>query len=76
MFSSPGSDYKPFKKVSNVNLNTVDKNGWTVIHHAVCPLSFGTFDNDELVFILGKAGAKLNVKNKKGETPLDLAVKN
>ncbi|XP_046544640.1 poly [ADP-ribose] polymerase tankyrase-like [Haliotis rubra] len=68
--------YKPFKNLSKVNLNTVDKNGWTVIHHAVCPLGHGTFDNDEIVFILAKAGTKLNVKNKDEDSPLDLALKN
>ncbi|XP_071119721.1 poly [ADP-ribose] polymerase tankyrase-like isoform X1 [Haliotis cracherodii] len=69
-------EYKPYKKVSKVNLNAVDMNGWTVMHHAVCPLSHGTFDNDEIVFILAKAGAKLNGRNKNGHTPLDLAINN
>ncbi|XP_067678954.1 poly [ADP-ribose] polymerase tankyrase-like isoform X2 [Haliotis asinina] len=68
--------YKPFKNLSRVNLNAADKNGWTVMHHAACPLAYGTFDNDEIVFILAKAGATLNVKNKDGDTPLDLALRN
>lgn len=52
-----------------------DKNGWTAVHHAVCSLDHATFDNAEIVYLLGKAGAPLEAKNKAGETPMQLAQK-
>ena len=64
------------KKTSSVNLNATDSHGWTALHYAAAPLELGTFDNDELVFVLGKAGAKLDIRNSAGETPLDLALAN
>ena len=75
MFFSP-SVYVPVKKTSSVNLNATDNRGWTALHYAAAPLELGTFDNDELVFVLGKAGAKLDIRNSAGETPLDLALAN
>ena len=64
------------KKTSSVNLDATDRRGWTALHYVACPLEDGTYDNDELVFVLGKAGAKLNVRSFDGETPLDLALAN
>lgn len=58
-----------------MNLNAQDKSGWTALHHCVRPLSLGTFDNAEIVWTLAKAGANLNMKDKDGLTPLDMALK-
>ena len=41
----------------------------------MCPLDAATFDNTEIVFLLCKAGAPLEAKNKAAETPADLARK-
>ena len=68
--------YFPVKKTSSVNLNATDRRGWTALHYVAVPLEMGTLDNDELVFVLGKAGAKLDVRNSDGKTPLDLALTN
>ena len=68
--------YFPVKKTSSVNLNATDGRGWTALHYAAAPLELGAFDNDELVFVLGKAGAKLDIRNADGKTPLDLALAN
>lgn len=63
-------------KTSSVNLNAVDKRGWTALHYAACSLSLGTYDNDEIVYVLVKAGAKTNIPDKDSQTPLDLALNN
>ncbi|CAL1535690.1 unnamed protein product [Lymnaea stagnalis] len=62
-------------KTSQVDLALSDKNGWSAVHHAVCSLEHATFDNAEIVYLLGKAGAPLEAKNKAGQTPMDLAQK-
>ena len=62
-------------KTSSIDLSKVDSQGWTALHHAVCPLADATFDNAEIVFLLCKSGAPLEVKNRAGETPADLAKK-
>ncbi|XP_076462850.1 uncharacterized protein LOC143295161 [Babylonia areolata] len=69
-------EFKAVRKTSAVNLNATDRKGWTALHYAACPLSTGTFDNEEVVFVLGKAGAKLDVRNAARQTPLDLALAN
>ncbi|XP_012945468.1 poly [ADP-ribose] polymerase tankyrase [Aplysia californica] len=66
-------EYKSIEKTSPVDLSVSDKNGWTATHHAVCSLEQATFDNAEIVFLLGKAGAPLEAKNNAGETAMDLA---
>ncbi|GFO49166.1 poly [ADP-ribose] polymerase [Plakobranchus ocellatus] len=67
--------FMDISKTSSVDLAKTDPEGWTALHHAVCPLAAATFDNAEIVFLLCKAGASLDVKNKAGETPADLARK-
>lgn len=69
------SKFKTFPKKSKVNVNASDREGWTVMHHIVCPLEYGTFDNIELAKILANAGAPLNRPNNAGETPLEMAVR-
>ncbi|XP_059138557.1 poly [ADP-ribose] polymerase tankyrase-like isoform X2 [Physella acuta] len=68
-------EFTSIQKTSPVDLVVSDKNGWTAVHHAVCSLDHATFDNAEIVYLLGKAGAPLEAKNKAGETPMQLAQK-
>ncbi|KAI8784708.1 poly [ADP-ribose] polymerase tankyrase [Biomphalaria glabrata] len=68
-------EFISIEKTSAVDLSIVDKNGWTAVHHAVCSLEYGTFDNAEIVYLLGKAGASLEAKNKSDQTPMELAQK-
>lgn len=68
-------DFETVEKTSAVDLKAVDENGWTVIHHLVSPLEFGTYDDEEILYILAKAGAPLETANKQGETPLKLALR-
>lgn len=67
-------EYPVVEKTSDVNLNAADSQGWTVIHHLVSPLEYGTFDNEELLYILFRAGASLNEKDAAGLTPLNRAL--
>lgn len=62
------------EKTSPVDLDATDSQGWTAIHHAVCPLEYGTYDNAEMVFVLIKAGASLNRKDHTGLPPLEYAL--
>lgn len=32
----------------------VDKKGWTPLHYAVCPIEYGSYENEELLDILCK----------------------
>ncbi|XP_041358942.1 poly [ADP-ribose] polymerase tankyrase-like [Gigantopelta aegis] len=68
-------EMKTVQKTSSVNVNLCDMNGWTVLHHIACPLNNGSFDNDEMVFVLHKVGLRLNTRNKDGNTALDLALR-
>lgn len=63
------------EKTSQVNLEAKDKNSWTVIHHLVSPMDYGTYDNEEIFYVLSKVGAPLKVENSKGETPLKMALR-
>ncbi|XP_074658150.1 poly [ADP-ribose] polymerase tankyrase-like [Tubulanus polymorphus] len=67
-------NFEPFTKKSKVDLNVQDKQGWTVIHHLVCPLDDGTYDNVELLKLLVENGAVMNTKDRNGLTPLDYAL--
>ncbi|CAF0707847.1 unnamed protein product [Brachionus calyciflorus] len=51
----------------NANLNAQDSKGNTALHYCVA------FNNATVMDILLKKGASLNVVNKKGQTPIDLA---
>ena len=57
-----------------MKLEAVDSQGWTVIHHLVSPLEYGTYDNQELLYVLHKAGASINEKDTAGMTPLNRAL--
>ncbi|KAL4238217.1 hypothetical protein ACF0H5_002929 [Mactra antiquata] len=68
-------DFETVEKTSSVDLSATDKAGWSVIHHVVSPLEYGTFDNEEILYVLAKAGAPLTTENKEGLTPLKMALK-
>ena len=65
-----------FKKKSDICLDVVDQRGWTVTHHVVCPLDYGSFDNVHMLKLLCDAGAPQDNKDRTGATPLDLALNN
>ena len=48
--------YKSIQKTSPCDLTLKDSKGWTAAHHAVCSLKDATFDNAEIVYLLGNAG--------------------
>lgn len=62
------------EKTSTVDLDITDSQGWTAIHHAVCPLDYGTYDNAELIYVLAKAGSSLTKKDHAGLPPLEWAL--
>ncbi|KAL3874859.1 hypothetical protein ACJMK2_037816 [Sinanodonta woodiana] len=67
-------DFPVVEKTSPADLNAKDSQGWTVVHHIVCPLEYGTYDNDEILFVLHNAGASINQKDHVGLSPLDHAL--
>ena len=54
---------------NNVNINSIDKQKNTPLHYAI------TLKNFELIKLLIGKHAKMTIKNKKGETPIDIAKK-
>ena len=64
------------EKTSIVNINCIDNDGRTVLHHLVCPLEYGTYDNDEILYVLFKAGAPVEFEDTAGLSPLKHALIN
>ncbi|XP_066280586.1 poly [ADP-ribose] polymerase tankyrase-like isoform X1 [Branchiostoma lanceolatum] len=56
------------------DLGAMDNKGWTVVHHLVQPMEYGSYENVEILELLHKEGAPLDVKDKAGKTPLDYAL--
>ncbi len=50
-----------------------DQQGWCAVHHLVCPLEYGTYDNVRLLALLAGAGATITAADSAGLTPLDYA---
>ncbi|XP_076308551.1 LOW QUALITY PROTEIN: poly [ADP-ribose] polymerase tankyrase-like [Tachypleus tridentatus] len=78
----PDTDYHPlsgsrieFQKISSVDLTKQDKNGWTVVHHLMCPHPNFTYSDTTLLYLLAKNGAPLNTPDNTGLTPIKLAVR-
>lgn len=67
-------EFETIEKTSDVNMNAADSQGWTAVHHLVCPLEYGTFDNEEMLFVLAKVGADIQKKDNAGLSPLDHAL--
>lgn len=57
-----------------MNLNATDNQGWTAVHHTVCPLELGTFDNKEILTVLANCNADIQKKDRAGLSPLDHAL--
>lgn len=68
------SEFEIVEKTSSVKLNAMDSQGWTAVHHLVCPLDYGTFDNEEILYVLAKVGADIQTKDNAGLSPLDHAL--
>ncbi|XP_078675989.1 poly [ADP-ribose] polymerase tankyrase-like isoform X2 [Branchiostoma floridae x Branchiostoma belcheri] len=64
---------KPADNYIKPDLGAMDNKGWTVVHHLVQPMEYGSFENVEILELLHKEGAPLDVKDKAGKTPLDYA---
>jgi ankyrin repeat protein len=47
-----------------------DKEGWSVVHHIVNPTEFGSYENVEFLKLLASKGARLDLEDKKGHTPM------
>lgn len=61
-------------KDRNINVNAVDHQGRTVVHHLLNALPYGTYTDLTLLKMVRDAGAKLDVKDKTGKTPLNIAM--
>ncbi|XP_078315747.1 poly [ADP-ribose] polymerase tankyrase-like isoform X2 [Crassostrea virginica] len=65
---------KAITRTSDVNVNATDNEGWTAVHHTVCPLDVGTFDNQEILSVLANCEADIQKKDHAGLSPLDHAL--
>ncbi len=54
---------------------SVDKQGWSVLHHMVCSLPLGAYENMHMLQLLHNAGAPLDIKDRNGLIPLQHAIK-
>lgn len=78
----PDKDPKPwnsrfltFKQTSNVQLNTKDCNGWTVVHHLITPLPNKCHENSDVILrLLARVGVPLNMPDKQGSRPKQIAL--
>ena len=66
--------YGTFEKKTNLDLRARDSQGWSVIHHLVSPLEYGTYDNVGLLKILYDSGAPIRTTDNAGLTPLDYSL--
>lgn len=62
-----------FKKTSQVDLTKKDNFGRTVIHHLVQPLSYGSWENVDLLTMLTKNGASMTTPDNKSKLPYEIA---
>ena len=66
---------KTFVKDSDVDIDAVDNKGRSALHHLIEAIPYATYEDVEILKLLSNAGAELNVKDKMGFTPCDLALK-
>ncbi|XP_067142710.1 poly [ADP-ribose] polymerase tankyrase-like isoform X2 [Centruroides vittatus] len=64
------------KKTSQVDLAHKDIMGRTVVHHIISPFSEFSYDNVSVLKLLAHVGAPLDLPDKEGNTPLQLALRN
>ena len=62
-----------FGEFPNLEANTIDAHGQNVIHHAVMPSHFATFENVDLLRYLARKSIDLNICDSAGLTPMMLA---
>ena len=62
------------KGTHKLDVGFEDPRGWTAMHYCVQPLSFGSYENAELLRLLHNNGFSLEASDKQGKTPLDLAL--
>ena len=61
-------------KRSSININAVDSSGRTAIHYLMKTCDNGTYENEEMLGMLARLGAKLSQRDGWGKTPLDYAM--
>ena len=52
----------------------MDHEGKSAVHHVVNPIEYGSYENVEIFNLLIANNFDINVKDKKGCTPLDYAI--
>ncbi|CAF3181779.1 unnamed protein product [Rotaria socialis] len=67
---------KKFQKTSSINLNAIDIDGRTCIHHLVQPFADGSYKNNiDILRLLHSCGASLAIADSSGLKPLDYAIR-
>lgn len=64
------------KKTSQVDLSHKDIMGRTIIHHIISPFNEFSYNDMSILKLLAHVGAPLDLPDKDGNTPLQLALKN
>lgn len=70
------ADTAPFKVKSKVNLSAKDHMGRSILHYWVSPLNLGTWANLDLLEFFIFIKLPLDLKDKSGKTPFDVAKDN
>lgn len=58
-----------------LDLTCVDDKGWSYVHHAVCPLDLGSYENVEILKLLANAKVELTKPDNEDHTPFYYACK-
>ena len=76
LFTAAFEKLPTFRLASDVNLRARDSQGWSVLHHLVSPLDFGTYDSLAMLRILYDVGGKqlLKIQDKAGLTAVDYSL--
>ena len=59
---------------TEIKYNSVDNDGNSIIHHAVCPVKEGSFEIKKLLTLLINSGFPIDLKDNNGKTPVEYAV--
>jgi hypothetical protein len=62
-------DSPPAKNGQRVALNNKDQDGKSAIHFVVCPIEFGSYENDDLLIAMMDFGFEANLEDLDGKTP-------